>query len=163
MRTVTRLIAFVSLALIVFVTSGMIAEDRPPMANSSAIPYTQDNVDVAIGEVIASGFTQPVQVTHAGDGTRRLFVVEQTGAIKIVQGGQVLATPFLDISAGITCCRERGLLGLAFHPDYERNGFLYVNYTRISDGATVVARRPGADHRTDLACRARSRRSWTRV
>lgn len=140
MRTVTRLIAFVSLALIVFVTSGMIAEDRPPMANSSAIPYTQNNVDVAIGEVIASGFTQPVQVTHAGDGTRRLFVVEQTGAIKIVQGGQVLATPFLDISAGITCCRERGLLGLAFHPDYERNGFLYVNYTRISDGATVVAR-----------------------
>ena len=75
MRTVTRPIAFVSLALIVSVTSGMIAEDRPPMANSSAIPYTQDNVDVTLGEVIASGFIRPVQVTHAADGTPRLFMV----------------------------------------------------------------------------------------
>ena len=116
MGTVTRPIVFVSLAVIVLVTSGMIAERRPLMANSSGIPYTQDNVGITIGEVIASGFSRPVQVTHAGDGTPRLFVVEQTGAIKIVQDGQVLVIPFLDISDLIACCSERGLLGLRAGP-----------------------------------------------
>ena len=140
MGTMTRPIAFVGLALIAFITLGMIAQEQPLMANSSGIPYTQDSVGITIGEVIASGFIRPVQVTHAGDGTPRLFVVEQTGAIKIVQDGRVLAIPFLDIPGLITCCGERGLLGLAFHPNYESNGFLYVNYTRRSDGATVIAR-----------------------
>jgi glucose/arabinose dehydrogenase len=59
--------------------------------------------------------------------------------IRILQDGQVLAEPFLDISAQVSCCGERGLLGLAFHPDYEQNGFFYVNYTDLN-GDTSISR-----------------------
>lgn len=86
----------------------------------------------------ATGFDRVTDVENAGDG--RLFVVEQPGAIRVVQSdGTVLATPFLDISAKVSCCGERGLLGLAFHPDYAANGFFYVDYTDTA-GDTVVAR-----------------------
>jgi glucose/arabinose dehydrogenase len=84
-------------------------------------------------QFVAGGFSSPVFVTHAGDS--RLFVVEQTGRIKIVGGGT-----FLDIHTMIrTSGGEQGLLGLAFHPNYASNGLFYVNYTRKSDGDTVIA------------------------
>lgn len=88
----------------------------------------------AVGlQFVAGGYSSPIYVTHAGDS--RLFVVEQTGRIKIVGGGT-----FLDIHTMIrTSGGEQGLLGLAFHPNYASNGLLYVNYTRKSDGATVIA------------------------
>ena len=89
---------------------------------------------------IASGPVSPVQITHAGDGSGRLFIVEQAGRIKIMRNGSVLPTPFLNISNLVSCCGERGLVGLAFHPNYEQNGYFYVDYTRASDGAIVVAR-----------------------
>jgi uncharacterized repeat protein (TIGR01451 family) len=89
---------------------------------------------------VASGFDHPVQVTHAGDGSNRLFVVEQSGRIRIIKNGAVLPTPFLNLSSRISYGGERGLLGLAFHPNYENNGYFYVNYTRAGDGATVIAR-----------------------
>ncbi len=86
----------------------------------------------------ASGFSQVTDIANAGDS--RLFVVEQAGTIRVVQSdGTVLATPFLDISSKVSCCGERGLLGLAFHPDYPINGFFYVDYTDAA-GDTVVAR-----------------------
>jgi glucose/arabinose dehydrogenase len=90
-------------------------------------------------EPVASGLTMPVTVSNAGDGTGRLFIVEQEGLIRILIGGTVLPTPFLDISDLVSCCGEQGLLGLAFHPDYTANGFFYVNYTNNA-GDTVVAR-----------------------
>lgn len=99
-----------------------------------------DTIDIRVDEVFASGFSYPVQVTHAGDGSGRLFVVEQTGKIRIIKNGAVLTSPFLDLSASVACCGERGLLGLAFHPYYPSNGYIYVDYTRKSDGATVIAR-----------------------
>jgi glucose/arabinose dehydrogenase len=88
----------------------------------------------------ATGFTKPVDITHAGDS--RLFVVEQTGRIKILNSnGTTNTTPFLNLSALITTSGgEQGLLGLAFHPNYAINGFFFVNYTRASDGATVIAK-----------------------
>ncbi len=98
------------------------------------------DIQITVDEIIASGFDKPIQVTHAGDGSGRLFVVEQTGRIKIIQGGTVLPTPFLDASGLIACCGEQGLLGLAFHPDYADNGFLYLNFSRASDGATMIVR-----------------------
>src|SRR5690606_16592819 len=58
----------------------------------------------------------------------------------IVRSGQVLATPYLDLGRLILTGSERGLLGLAFHPDYAQNGYFYVNYTRAGDGATMVER-----------------------
>ncbi|HEU4496987.1 MAG TPA: PQQ-dependent sugar dehydrogenase [Flavobacterium sp.] len=86
----------------------------------------------------ASGFNDPVEIAHAGDS--RLFVVEQAGRIKILNADQTTnPAPFLDISSLVSCCGERGLLGLAFHPNYAANGFFYVNYTNTA-GNTVIAR-----------------------
>ncbi len=109
------------------------------------------DIEITIDQIIASGFTRPVQVTHAGDGSQRLFVVEQTGQIKIIKDGAVLATPFIDLSSNIVCCGERGLLGVTFHPEYVSNGYFFVNYTRMLDGATVIARYQVSAGDPDLA------------
>ena len=89
-------------------------------------------------ELLKDGFSNPLNLQHAGDD--RLFVVEQTGLIKILQtNGTVNPTPFLDVSGLISTGSERGLLGLAFHPDYSNNGYFYINYTNTS-GNTQVSR-----------------------
>ena len=88
---------------------------------------------------VVSGLNLPVTVTNAGDGSGRLFIVQQTGQIRILIGGTLLPTPFLNISALVSCCGEQGLLGLAFHPDYANNGFFYVYYTDVA-GNIAVAR-----------------------
>jgi len=96
---------------------------------------------------VKTGFTMPVAVANAGDGRGRLFVVEQGGRIRIVtKAGTLLATPFLDIHARVSCCGERGLLGLAFHPSYKSNGRFYVYYTDTG-GSLVIAeyRRSGTN------------------
>ena len=85
----------------------------------------------------ATGFTRPVVVTNAGDS--RLFVVEKTGFIRVVQSdGTVLGTPFLDIHTLVSGGNEQGLLGLAFHPDYGSNGFFYIDYTDTNGDTQVV-------------------------
>jgi len=90
-------------------------------------------------EPVVEDLAQPVLVTHAGDGSGRLFVVEQTGRILIVDRGDLLENPFLDIRDGVGAGGERGLLGLAFHPAYADNRRYFVHYTRAEDGASVVA------------------------
>ncbi|RMG00816.1 MAG: hypothetical protein D6735_12950 [Acidobacteria bacterium] len=88
-----------------------------------------------------SGLSAPLYITSSKDGTRRLFVVQQRGIIKAVQPGTNIATDFLNISDRVSQTgTERGLLGLAFHPQFATNGYFFVNYTRASDGATVVSR-----------------------
>jgi len=90
---------------------------------------------------VAGGFSLPVDITHAGDD--RLFVVEQRGLIKIIDGtGTVLPTPFLDLTSLVSQSgNERGLLGLVFHPSYGSNGFFYVNYTSsLSSHETTISR-----------------------
>jgi glucose/arabinose dehydrogenase len=94
---------------------------------------------VVVLKQIASGFDSPVFVTNAHDGSGRLFVVEQTGKIKIVQNGVVRPTPFLDISGLVSKGTEQGLLGLAFHPSYKTNGYFFVDFTGL-DGATIIYR-----------------------
>lgn len=86
-----------------------------------------------------SGLFSPLFVTNAGDGTKRLFIVERAGIIKVVQPGSNVATEFLNITAKTSVTGERGLLGLAFHPDYETNRRFFVYYTRVSDGAIQIA------------------------
>jgi len=102
------------------------------------------DLDLLSLEVLASGLSQPVGVTHAGDLSGRVFILEQTGLIRIVKNGQLNATPFLDLSTVIdNSANEQGLLGLAFHPDYNNNGYFYVNYTRdpgAGDDLTTIAR-----------------------
>jgi glucose/arabinose dehydrogenase len=90
-------------------------------------------------EVVVTGLQRPLAVVNAGDGSSRLFVVEQPGRIRIVHGTELRATPFLDISSRVRdSSNEQGLLGLAFHPDFESNGRFFVNYIDLA-GDTVVA------------------------
>ncbi|BCX02699.1 MAG: glucose dehydrogenase [Candidatus Roseilinea sp.] len=105
-------------------------------ASPAVIPPNSPSVSIDFEEV-ASGFTRPVFVTHAGDA--RLFVVEQNGVIKIIKNGAVLGTPFLSLTTLVRCCGEEGLLGLAFEPNYATTGRFYVYYTNKS-GDQVIAR-----------------------
>src|SRR6267378_1071984 len=86
---------------------------------------------------VASGFSSPLDIQQAGDGSGRLFVVEQGGKIKIIQNGSVVGTPYLDVSSLIAAGGEEGLLGLAFHPNYSTNGCFYVNYTTTRLNGTL--------------------------
>ncbi len=110
------------------------------LAVIAALVPAPSQAAVSLGLVtFRTGFAKPVAVANAGDGTGRLFVVEQAGRIRIVtKAGALLAAPFLDIHTRVACCGERGLLGLAFHPAYRTNGRFYVYYTDRS-GSLVVA------------------------
>ena len=88
---------------------------------------------------VLSGLSNTVYVTSAHDGTNRLFIIEQAGRIRVAQPGASTSTVFLDIVSRVLSGGERGLLGLAFHPQYSINGRFFVNYTRQTDGATVIA------------------------
>lgn len=89
---------------------------------------------------VAAGFSNAVGLATADDGSDRLYVIEQPGRVWIVQSGQRSDSPFLDIvPLVLSDASERGLLGLAFHPDYRTNRRFIVDYTRVPDGATVIA------------------------
>ncbi len=90
-------------------------------------------------ELVTDGFDQPDGIANAEDGSNGIFVLEQPGRIRIVAGGALVDIPFLDITDRVgSDSTERGLLGLVFHPDYENNGRLFVNYTN-RDGHTVIS------------------------
>jgi uncharacterized protein (TIGR03437 family) len=88
---------------------------------------------------IASGLNAPTDIQAAGDGSGRLFFVQQNGIIRVFRNGALVPTPFLDIQSKTRGGGERGLLGLAFPPDYASKGHFYVNYTDLQ-GDTVIAR-----------------------
>lgn len=94
---------------------------------------------------VAEGLDFPLYVTSPPLDPARLFILEQRGTVRLLKNGELLPTPFLDIHERVGCCGERGLLGLAFHPAYERNGRFFIDYTNL-DGDTVIARyRVGSD------------------
>jgi glucose/arabinose dehydrogenase len=97
-----------------------------------------------------SGVPSPVGITHAGDGSGRVFIIQQAGRIRVVKNNALLPTPFLDITPRVSCCGERGLLGLAFPPDYAVKGYFYVNYTNTA-GNTVVSRFQRSAANADVA------------
>ncbi len=100
---------------------------------------------------VTTGLTQPVFMTHAGDGSGRLFIVERAGQIRILKNGSLLSTPFLDIDPIVnSSADERGLLALAFHPDYASNGQFYTVHT-ASDGSLVLSRFTRSAGNPDLA------------
>jgi hypothetical protein len=88
---------------------------------------------------LLSGLSSPIYLTDAHDGTNRLFIVEQPGRIRVLQPGAASSTVFLDITQRVLAGGERGLLGLAFHPQFPNTNRFFVNYTRRNDGATVIA------------------------
>ena len=111
----------------------------PAESAGSAASGSFDPSGVSVNVAVAvSGFESPVDVTNAGDGSGRLFVIEQAGRIRLVKDGTLVERPFLDISARIASGGERGLLGLSFHPDYPTDPRFFVDYTD-RDGNTVVS------------------------
>lgn len=117
-----------------------------PTRAGSQISVTQVEL-----EPVLSGLLGPVYVTGAGDGTNRLFVIEQGGRIKVLEPGATTPSVFLNISSRVLAGGERGLLGLAFHPDFSNNRRFFVDYTRQPDGATVIAEYRASEAHPNLA------------
>jgi glucose/arabinose dehydrogenase len=80
-------------------------------------------------QVVAKGLDKPVAISHAGDGSGRLFVLEQAGQIRVIKNDALLTEPLLDVRSEITAGGEKGLLGIAFHPAFQKTDLLYLNYT----------------------------------
>ena len=101
-------------------------------------------------DLVVSGLTDPIGITNAGDGSGRLFVNERAGRIVVInRDGSLRPQPFVDLSDRILAGGERGLLGVAFHPDFKDNGRVFVHYSRAGDGATVVSElEASANHQT---------------
>jgi len=112
-----------------------LAPTEPPVVLQ---PGDFDPADYTLQE-IASGFRRPLLVTHAGDGSGRVFIVEQVGLIRILQDGALLPAPFYDMRGQVSLGNEQGLLGLAFAPDYAESGIFYINFTD-PNGDTHVER-----------------------
>lgn len=119
----------------------------PPQPTKTATPAVRppavigqlNGLNLSLSPVII-GLNKPVFVTHAGDGSGRLFIVEKRGVIRIWQGGRLLETPFLNIAARVgSSSSEQGLLGLAFAPDFASSRLFFVNYTN-REGDTIVER-----------------------
>src|SRR5215470_14945575 len=86
--------------------------------------------------VLATGLGSITSITNARDA--RLFLTIQTGQIRIYSGGTVLATPFLDLTSLVSCCGERGLLSIAFHPQYASNRYFFVYYTNTAGNIEIA-------------------------
>ncbi|MCB0324390.1 MAG: PQQ-dependent sugar dehydrogenase [Bdellovibrionales bacterium] len=105
------------------------APDQVPQAPTPTMPT------LALAEFV-SGLSAPVYVTHAGDDSGRLFVVEQPGRIRLIEpDGTLQSAPYLNLTDRVVFSGERGLLSVAFHPQFATNGRLFVNYT--GDGGTT--------------------------
>ncbi len=115
------------------------AEEEPPAEAPTSVTDFPEATEY-IWALTASGFDQPLDIQNAGDGSGRLFVVERSGRIRVLEHNLLLDEPFLDISKKVkTAGSEQGLLGLAFHPRYMENGLFFINYIDVN-GNTVIAR-----------------------
>ncbi len=163
-----RLLVILCVAAVLAVFAALIALGSPPAQNAgatepapapgaatSATPASPLSAPAAATRAAASPpavalkklpgtFAQPVYLTAPRGDTSRLFVVEKTGAIRIIRDGAVLSKPFLDISGRISTSGEQGLLSMAFDPGYATNRRFYVNYTNTAGDTRVVRYRASA-------------------
>src|SRR5205085_2795334 len=96
-------------------------------------------VSINLQPLIAGGLNLPLYLTGAHDGSNRIFILEQSGIISVIQPGSSARSTFIDIRSRVLSGGEQGLLGLAFHPQFAMNGRFFLDYTRRPDGATVIA------------------------
>lgn len=128
MNTLKRLLAVLLAGAIVF---GSVV---PISAQDDAAPF-----DIGV-EAVAEGFDQPLDITHAGDGTGVLYVAEKPGTVRTIVDSERIEEPFLDITDRVgSDGYEQGLLGIAFPPDFEESQVFYVHYSDL-DGNTVISR-----------------------
>lgn len=137
-----KLGALCSLALLLIGAFAIVRVSASRDAMPAGTAATQEAPDGGITiqlQPVVSGLSSPVFVTNARDGSNRLFIVEQGGIIKVLQPGATVPTEFLNITTRVLSGGERGLLGLAFHPQYSSNRRFFVYYTRQTDGAIRIA------------------------
>ncbi len=99
--------------------------------------YSQTPV-LSFNPIISSGLNSPLDIVNAGDGTNRLFIVEKGGRIRYYRDGLLRDTIFLNVSRIVSCCGERGLLSMAFHPGYQTNGYFFIYYTNTLGDLTLA-------------------------
>src|SRR5689334_22412829 len=118
--------------------SPVVVNVQPTKAVPVAPPVSPDDprITYATLPIVTTGVTQPVLVTNAGDA--RLFIVEQKGKVKIWREGHLLPRPFIDVADRISNGEERGLLGLAFEPNYAQTGRFYLYYTDENGDVTIA-------------------------
>ncbi len=135
MKRVFPVFALVALLSPLYLAGG------PARAGSSPLITRQDTPPTPQIELepVLTDLDQPLFVTGAGDGSHRLFVVERPGRIKVLSPGANAPTLFLDITERVGAGGERGMLGLAFHPQYQENGRFFLAYSSVADGATIIA------------------------
>lgn len=140
---------FISFALLTLISCGSSTD------SDNGDPPPPDPGDYQVQEAFPElSFTNPVDLQHPGDGTDRLFVVEQQGIIYVFENDASVADKslFLDITDRVdNTGNEEGLLGLAFHPDYENNGYFFVNYTANNPDRTVISRFEVSTNNADQA------------
>lgn len=128
---------YFTIILTILILSGCLPDD------TEDLPTPEPNGEVIIEAFPELSFSRPLDIQHAGDQSDRLFVVEQVGIISVFPNDPSVSekTGFLDISGRVNdSANEMGLLGLAFHPDYESNGYFYVNYTASAPRRTIISR-----------------------
>jgi glucose/arabinose dehydrogenase len=135
--------------------SPTVSAGSPSTSAAPSAPFNPTGVTVGL-ETVVGGLAEPLAVTSAGDGSGRIFVAQQGGQVRIVRDGALIAAPFLDIADRVTSGGERGLLGLAFHPDFPNDPRLFVNYTDANGDTQVSSftvdpnRRDAADPASEL-------------
>jgi len=136
----TRLATFL-VAVLTLLATAPVGATHTPAVDRPAIPdaaVTRGQVDI---QLVVSGLSSPVGVVNAGDGTNRLFVIQQNGTVRVVVNNRLQSGVFLDVrnvAGGFTTGGERGLLGLAFHPNFESNRKLFAYFTNGA-GTLVIA------------------------
>lgn len=133
--------------------------DSPEATKNSTLPQTQTpssvpklpDANAYHWQLVTSGLDRPVGISYTGSEDKRLYIIEQAGLIRVVEGGVLLKEPFLDIRDRVgNQGSEQGLLGLAFHPRYPAAPYFYVDYTNLA-GNSVISRFSQASDQPGLA------------
>ncbi len=147
MRPVKPLIYSFALSIFLFSNLGL-----HPQKTQALAPQVAAAAEANISfQPFLTGLAQPLLVTNARDGSRRLFIAERNGVVKVLQYGESQPTVFLDISAKVLADRLGGFVGLAFHPEHRSNGRFFVHYVRRGDAAVVTAEYKVLDANPNLA------------
>ena len=109
----------------------------PPTTGGTATGEVRGTLRIRL-EAVVSGLDAPVAMASTPSEPNRLYVVEQPGVIRVIENGELVREPFLDIHDEVKSGGEQGLLSMAFHPEYASNGLFYVDYTDLNGDTRVV-------------------------